>query len=598
MSSNGVVGINNSASDEVVATQKDSKGESRHSVMSVEEEVKHDKGVDFIAALPIELLSWVFAHVPNLQLVECMLVNKNWRTLVGDCREAWREVEVSSSSGTLNNAMFFKVTQAAAGHIHRLELTDPGDQWIQLISECKTLHTLLIKSTRLSSSLLLQNLRKVSPTLKRLQLYIQAVNDDIFVPVWSICTHLTHLALYVNQIRAIEDSFDNLPVLSDLVHLSLHVSVSAMVDMPRKLDSIFRACPNLEYFENGLYPCPTVLLERLRQRLPRLQHLFWKEFPLGAKGWDRSAVSTSEELGSSSLTITTSQRLRTISMLLGARDVSQGYQICSFLAHSRSSLETVEIHGPLGIEPEEFRGWDAFSSLHGDCLRALTLKRLAIDTNTILSLLRQCRSLHAITLDQMPLIQDPFFDALLDLAHLEQLRIIRGCSRLTSDRLTYFLNNIASQSGITGSDNNDNKEQQHAPALKDIHLCSHLISNASLAALANIQSIEKLQLSGNRSLAIGDALEVVARQLTNLVEVRLITISACSDTFMINLSHLKRLERVELLALRQVSNDGVMALANNSSSLKYIAVRVCPMITQEAMTYAQQKNICVRYAKA
>ena len=98
--------------------------------------------VDFISTLPFDLVGCILPQLPKRQLMECMTVSKTWRAQVLECEEAWREVDVSSSSGTLDDPKFFKVTQIQAKHIRRLELLDPGDQWIKLLGDLRNLHTL------------------------------------------------------------------------------------------------------------------------------------------------------------------------------------------------------------------------------------------------------------------------------------------------------------------------------------------------------------------------------------------------------------------------------------------------------------------------
>ena len=98
--------------------------------------------VDFISTLPFDLVGCILPQLPKQQLMECMTVSKTWRTQILECEEAWREVDVSSSSGTLDDPKFFKVTQIQAKHIRRLELLDPGDPWIKLLGDLKNLHTL------------------------------------------------------------------------------------------------------------------------------------------------------------------------------------------------------------------------------------------------------------------------------------------------------------------------------------------------------------------------------------------------------------------------------------------------------------------------
>ena len=102
--------------------------------------------VDFISTLPFDLVGCILPQLPKQQLMECMTVSKIWRAQVLECEEAWREVEVSSSSGTLDDPKFFKVTQIQAKHIRRLELLDPGDHWIKLLGDLRNLHTLCMST--------------------------------------------------------------------------------------------------------------------------------------------------------------------------------------------------------------------------------------------------------------------------------------------------------------------------------------------------------------------------------------------------------------------------------------------------------------------
>ncbi|KAI9261437.1 hypothetical protein BDA99DRAFT_560313 [Phascolomyces articulosus] len=567
-----------------------------------EKEMNVETQIDFVSALPFDIVSCVLPHLPKLQLLECMKVNKTWRLQVLECHEAWQELEISVSDGTLNNPLFFNVTQIQANHVRRLELVDPGDQWIKIHS--------VIKSIQLpSTNLFIESLKKISPSLKRLQVAIRVSVEETLVPtIWSTCTGLTHLAIFIGRMA---DDTDNssieLPVLPDLIHLSLHLHYTDNIPGPfNDISTILRACPNLEYYCNGNEQYPVTMLNKIYQHCPKLRRLAWKDFPLGAKAWDNTLPKSPVASRRSGLS--------EVTMWLSLDDIIHGSRVYLFLDHSKDTLEKLAIHGPSTTarsSPVELLHWNIFSEFSAHKLHTLTFKRLKLNTNIMVSILRQCQALRAVTFVTMREIEDPIFDALLDLIYLEKLHITNGCRRLTPDGLTTFLASIVTPPLISTSsrktqqrnymdDSIINDTPTHLPvisSLKDVQLDSHLITSSSITALSNVNSIEKLHLSVNRDYTIEKQLDEMPKKLTNLVEVKMFTISACTDIFLSNLSYAKRLKRVELLAIGQASDQGIMELVDKCENLKYIAVRVCPMITQDAISYAQQRNICVRFAE-
>ncbi|KAI7849058.1 hypothetical protein BDC45DRAFT_521861 [Circinella umbellata] len=563
--------------------------------------------VDFISTLPFDLVGCILPQLPKQQLMECMTVSKTWRTQILECEEAWREVDVSSSSGTLDDPKFFKVTQIQAKHIRRLELLDPGDPWIKLLGDLKNLHTLLLKSTKstFSTDLFMQNLTLISPSLKKLQISIRCTfNEEILHTIWSTCTHLTHLAIFVSGWNGGSDPID-LPILPNLIHLSLHFINNVSPEIFRDLPTVLRACPNLIYFDNNTESYSIRMLDQIRHHCPNIQNLVWEQYPLGAKAWkpvNRYATTSEQQQGFS-----------TVALWMNLSSIMHGDVIYQFLDNNKNTLEELAIHGPTvsprsnsSTQEEGFQNWYLFSGLACQRLHTLSFKRLEINTNTMISILRQCPSLRSVIFVSMPNLKDPVFDALLDLNQLDTLHITNGCSGLTPDGLAAFFFGITekAEDDVQQHPNNDIMTflpaTKRAMTLKNVQFDGRLINSKSIAALSNVYSIEKLHFSATRDFSIEKQLDILPKKLVNLVEVKMFTIPACSDVFLTNLSYYgKRLERIELLALRQASDEGVKQLVDNCKSLKYLAARVCPMISEEiVMDYAHQHNICVRYAGA
>ncbi|KAI8148989.1 hypothetical protein BJV82DRAFT_590296 [Fennellomyces sp. T-0311] len=527
--------------------------------------------VDFIALLPFDLMSCVLPNLPKHDLIECMHVSTIWHARVSECQEAWNDIQIAYTGRSTGDDALLEAVRLQAHCVRSFDLVtggalEAGNPWIQLIGDLSNLHTLSIRCAKLQKDELMHGLGFISSTLRRIQISVKALSsdNDVLRPILYTCTHLTHVAFYGS--RLLPDDLNNLPKLPDLVHLSLH-SATPVSDMRGVLETLLPACPNLQYFCNGIDSSDVRSLELVRKHCPKLQHLAWRVMPWGARGWDASTRIKDPKRTD----------LHKVKFQLDEASVREGQWVVQFLDQSMDGLENISIHGPQKVTVDGTRHWEGLANLRSSRLHSIDFKRMYLASPILYSIFRQCHALKTVNLEAMLSLDDSIFDALLMLKQLECLHFL-SCKGLTPNGLVSFLNSTAS-SDIS---------------LKEIHLDGRLITNDSLSALSNIQSIRKLHLRNNKDAVYG--LDIVAKKLVNLVDVSIFSCFACRDSFLTNLSSLPALKRVELLALASVTDKGIIALVDNSPSLRYLAVRVCPMVTKVSISHAQQKCISTRFA--
>ncbi|KAI8143350.1 hypothetical protein BJV82DRAFT_668972 [Fennellomyces sp. T-0311] len=157
--------------------------------------------VDFISALPIEVVDDIYSLLPKDSKATCFSVSSVWRDRIFKCSSAWKTLTVDSVS----DHEIARVIQHIAGHVENLALnTMDSNVFLWYLASMSKGDFGKIKSLQLDDTPRRINIATIMPLTNAF---------------WRIHTTLTRLVLHLNQSGPVAPLIDLLSICSNLTSL-------------------------------------------------------------------------------------------------------------------------------------------------------------------------------------------------------------------------------------------------------------------------------------------------------------------------------------------------------------------------------------------
>ncbi|KAI7848911.1 hypothetical protein BDC45DRAFT_521904 [Circinella umbellata] len=533
---------------------------------------QNDKRVDFVALLPVEIANRIILKLSYTSKAAGLTVSNTWRKRVLSCTEAWTTI-VTGNDDPADRRVASYVSQLAR-HVQCLTTNSQDQklcskymlsmrngqfdklQWLSLKASVTKLMTQSISATMTLAFWHIRN------TLTKFELDYDT-NKRVSVKVADILFTLPNLhtfsfktgsvlSLVIGSMDLVEEPHNT---LADLEIHAQAASITGEIIKPLLLQcqKLRRLC---------LVGCTTTVLQEVNQHCENLE-LFGYNYKDGLPALYQPQRKISKPAG-----------LKQIYTNNGGALVP-GSDFLPLIYRNMSTLTTIfaNLDESSGIN---FGGITKYPNFNLDKLTSLTLwpnkKGQPSDLIRAISTCKNLNSFSALNICDFK----PIVDTLVKIPPTNDLMLVYANEENNISSLVQLFNYYASKS-------------ENSKSLQNItlRLCQKL-SNSVLKALGKVKTLQVIHLE-NLPLVTKEGLHEFLEMLPAAVySITVSNMSCVSNDTMTILSEMKCLRYVYLEELSNVTDVGIMELANKSKSLHTLSIKKCRSIPDSAIVYAKQ----------
>ncbi|KAI9249242.1 hypothetical protein BDA99DRAFT_524384 [Phascolomyces articulosus] len=432
---------------------------------------QRDKRIDFISALPIEVVAnSILPFLPAPLFPECMLVCKNWKSLIFECPNAWRTIKLPvkvkctrhiddlSTVTTPDHC----IEDHQCAYVRSISL-EPNlsftqiHRWLLGINRFLNLETLVFYYDIVDLDILCNGLSNLGSTLKKLDVYMSDIHHErlLFMNIWVILEHFGHIThfAFTGQVDEMGTVITKLPVLPSLIHLRV-MDPSWLMELDieycyRNLEILCEATPNLRYLDAG---CATNGLSVIHQGLCKLQYLQinkdddyyhserYKDITTkNYYYYDDGLTNNNGRIGGRlrHLTIYNSPPQDPTCVFTVLTENKETLEEFTLLEPTENGIFTQDDIRLLEEQSRASESWQLLSGFTSTRLRVFRCNLIHLEQPTLLSMLQRCPQLEQVYIMNNSKMTDEIFEAFLGLDHLNTLDL-RNCTKITHRGLKYF----------------------------------------------------------------------------------------------------------------------------------------------------------------
>ncbi|KAI8150000.1 hypothetical protein BJV82DRAFT_6468 [Fennellomyces sp. T-0311] len=522
-----------------------------------------EKRIDFVGLLPVEIVEDIVTLLPTEYRLRSLQVSKTWRKKVLECARAWREC---NDYDVTDASMIAQV----APHVKHLTIGTGNEQtWSDYLISIMEGHFTKIRSFHLTVKFLpskenidstMVALSRMDSTLTKLELNLGGTqNTPITLSHVLLAFPRLKSLIYTTTSRLVE-SIGNTSLL-DENHELVDMELDSKYIAGKDILPLLQKCRHMRrLLLNG---CNTTVLHAVDMSCPALEIL----------GYNTRGNHVPE------LTQPTRQRttfgLREFYTKNGS-DPEFAAIILPLIRKNMATLKTVYMNISAW-------GLHELSSMYAD-LRLDSVDKLTfwgddsgIIQPLILRSISSCTTLSHLSVSASHDIPG-LVDALTALPRLESLELSHIWSSVGCTYLVRLFDAYA-------------EDTRNIRPFRTISLgYCYVVTDAVLAALSKIRSLENITLSNLRNVSTR-GIDAFMNELSNTgtANISLIEMDSIMDDQLIALGKMERLRSINLDELKNVTDYGITEVVNEAQVLRKLTLTRCNSVTLRAIAHAKQK---------
>ncbi|KAI9492656.1 hypothetical protein BDB00DRAFT_788643 [Zychaea mexicana] len=543
---------------------------------------QHNRRIDFVSLLPLEIISDVITRLSTNTRSMCLCVSKGWRRKITKCPDVWSELAVLDFENWVEPSAVYTMLALTNNHVKELTVECPDKDRLyntiiremlkggfkRLRSFSLSPYSSLSMHPDIDTSLIPMALCRLDNALVDLSLdFSEHSNPPSLAALIHACPQLIRLKYSSESWQLLRNKQDLLPENCNLIELDINTG-SEYFDAS-EAEIILKRCPKLRslyldrYLEQELIPI-------VMQHCSKLESFVFNKYDGFQAQLDRWKLVD----GSNKTTPGVLSRLH----LCNPHYFISAEDIVRVLRCGNNTLK------------ELYCAFDYTDSMVNDfSYPRLSLPRLTVfhtsaggsrAQNVIASIIRQSPAIEEFDLHVYnKQIEPAIFIALEGLPRLRFLEI--GADDVDDEMQAIGITEFFGRQATLSSRRN---------RLEELHLHRVSLTNAHLTALASMKTLQKISLDECiQAASVQEFNSFIERLglLPSLQTIKLGNIDYVTDMTLEKLAGSKSLKELELWDLEEISERGIRGLITNAKSLQNLWLKRCTPISVALQAYAE-----------
>ncbi|KAI9498913.1 hypothetical protein BDB00DRAFT_866982 [Zychaea mexicana] len=567
---------------ERIKMDEDNEQQIEQLVLSTTEAIILDaKRIDFIARLPIDIVDLILLLLPKDTKAACLAVSTAWRRKVLECKTAWKRVVLDDSPEDLD--VFVGAIQFIAPSIEHLTINTEVEA-----TRLKYLRCIATQNMRPYTLLFAHAFWQTCHTLTKLNIDLGDSHSFItLAEVLSSCVTITDLTYSTtSSMSAVTGDFSVLESNRMLTNLEL----KATAITGREMESVLQHCFRIHRLViNGCDPSVFDPIDRLAPYLEILAYNHPNPVPELYHHKEQQGKVNDSNNGSSSNSSRGGEQktgLRMIYTNNGGRCVPTS-ALFPLLYKNQKTLETVFVMLSDLTRAEVCQFKTHYADFKMDKLTSFTFWPLRAIQPFLLRSINRAAALTCLRIAEVSDLR-AIIKVLLDMPPLETFAISH-MPRMSSNATT-----AACGTSLIQLFERYACVSMSQPSLRCITFrhC-HVVTDAVLAALAHIKTLESITLSNLERVTAAGLQEFVRSMSEQVKSITLTDMESATNDVIAELGSCACLEEVSLDSLSKLTDDGLnFFIESPIPALTKLTLRKCPLVTEECLV-AVKENVKV-----